>query len=96
MCGLSGGVPLVHRVHGVDVRRGLVDEPLPAAVDQDAAGQAALGQAEERAAGQRYDGPHQASSMRSSAAAGGLARQDPLAGVPGRADRPLGADGARW
>ena len=50
-------VPVVHGVHRVDVRRRLVDEPLAGAVDHDAAGQVALGQAEVRAAGQRDGRP---------------------------------------
>ena len=41
---------LVHHVHDVAVGRGLVDEPLAGAVDQDAAGQGPLGQAEVRLA----------------------------------------------
>ena len=85
-------VPVVHGVHRVDVRRRLVDEPLARAVDQDAAGQAAFGQAEVRPAGQRDRRPPPGVVHQPGGRAEVQARADPVAGVPGRARRPLGPD----
>ncbi len=85
------GVPVVHGVHRVDVRRRLVDEPLARPVDQEAARQAAFGQAEVRAAGQRDRRPPPGVVHQPGRRAQGQAGQDPVAGVPWRPGRPLRA-----
>jgi len=70
----------------------LVVERLARAVDQEAAGQAALGEAEVRAGGQRDGRSPPGVIHQVQGGPGVLAGHDGVAGVPGGARRPFGAD----
>ena len=86
------GVPVVHRVHRVHVGRGLVHEALARAVDQQAAGQAALGQAEIRTRRQRDGRAPPGVVHEVERRPRRLGRGDRVAGVARRSGGPLGAD----
>jgi hypothetical protein len=77
------GVAVVHGVDDVDVGGGLVDEALAGAVDQQGAGQGALGQAEVRAAGQRDGRSPPGVVHEVERGPGGGARGDRVPGVAG-------------
>src|SRR5262249_6150048 len=87
------GVLVVHRMHGVDIRRCLVDKSLAGRVDQDAAGQRTLGQAEERPAGQRDRRAPPGIIHQVKGGSGLLAGDDAITVVARRADGPVRADG---
>ena len=89
-------VTVVHRVYGIDVRRGLVHEALARAVDHDAAGQAALGEAEVRPAGQRYRRAPPGVVHEVERRADGLARGYRVAGVAGEPVVHSVPIGRRW
>ena len=89
----AGRLTLVDLVHGLDVGERLVHEAAAVGVDDDRAGQVALGQAEPRAVGQRDGRAPPGVVEQGGLGAGGDAREQALAGVELRGGGPV--DGGR-
>ena len=92
MCGLSGRVPVVHGVHGVDVGADSFTNRWPAPLTRMQPGRLRSARQKYGPAGQRDRRAPPGVVHQAGRGASGLAGGDPVAGVPGRAGRPVGAD----